>query len=110
MACSMHVNMQMLGDALRLDRHGTDEKHWEAIAQHLGALQVAVGKLEEMYRQDTLNTTVQLSPKFAGVSIYFPVYPDFKTSEGHDRKVSYSLQPFTGKLPFYGRCRRVVRK
>jgi hypothetical protein len=105
MAITTRVNMQMLGHPLRLDCHDTDVKQWEAIARHLGALRVAVRKLEEMYAQDTFGIEVQIGAQTAGDLIFFPAYCDFKTLEGRDAKVSYSLQLFKEKLLFYGTCR-----
>jgi hypothetical protein len=100
LVCTTQINMQILGDALRLDRHSSDATQWKAIARHLGALRIALGKLQEVYRQDIFNIGLQLGP----LATYFPVYRDFRTLEGRDITVSYSLQPFPRNLLFYGTC------
>lgn len=109
MVYTTFVNLQMLGQPVRLDYHKTGDDQWTSLARHLGALREAIKKLKALYSEESeMMTQVQMTSMDA---IFYPAYCEFDQFD-QVKSVEYTSQPFDGKLVFHGKCdgKEVVTK
>lgn len=89
MAFTTRLNVQILGQGMRLDYHKTANSQWTFLARHLGALRQAVNKLERLYKEtDRSDMTMQVQED---EKIFFPAYSHFDTN-GRENQVQYISQ------------------
>jgi hypothetical protein len=92
----------MLGPALRLDYHCTDDELATMVARYLGALRKALDKLRHIYEVEIRNVEPLDSDDLADAR--FPCYTRYTCLvDSVERDIKYAFQPFDDKLVFVGR-------